>query len=95
MVQKKSHWLDNIPCEEDGIASNCVYCDCYVWCDRTGAWNPNGIIYPFSNNEELNIDNRRELCKKCFVNYNNELSKKYTKEIEFFRRFRLMFILNL
>lgn len=80
---KKSNWLDNIPCEEDGIVSQCVYCNCYVWCDRTGEWNPNGIIYPFSNNEELNFDNLRQLCKNCFVNYNNELSKKYTKEIEF------------
>lgn len=80
---KKSNWLDNIPCEEDGIVSQCVYCNCYVWCDKTGEWNPNGIIYPFSNNEELNFDNLRQLCKNCFVNYNNELSKKYTKEIEF------------
>ena len=80
---KKSHWLENIPCEEDGIVSYCVYCNCYVWCDKTGEWNPNGIIYPFSNNEELNFDNLRQLCKNCFVNYNNELSKKYTKEIEF------------
>tara|TARA_B100000767_G_scaffold57479_3_gene53202 strand:+ start:1094 stop:1273 length:180 start_codon:yes stop_codon:yes gene_type:complete len=45
----------------------------------------NGIIYPFLNDEELDIDidNRRLLCKNCFVKYNNELSKKYTKEIEF------------
>ena len=32
--------LDNIPYEEEGIGAKCIYCDCYVWCDRTGEWNP-------------------------------------------------------
>lgn len=80
-LMKKSIWLENIPYEEEGIVPQCIYCDCYVWCDRTGEWNPNGILYPILNDQVLN--NRRLLCKKCFVNHNTELSKKYTKEIEF------------
>ena len=78
---KKSHWLENIPCEEEGEAPQCINCNCYVWCDGTGEWNPNGILYPGLNDDD--IFNRRLLCKKCFVNDNNKLSKKYTKEIEF------------
>jgi hypothetical protein len=73
---KKSQWLENIPCEEDDTAGNCIKCDCRVWCDRVGNWNPNGMLYPGFKDLEIN---RRLLCKKCFVDYNNELSKKYTK----------------
>lgn len=76
---KKSSWIANIPCEVDDEVGECVNCDCYVWCDRTGNYNPNGIIYPFSNDAVLDLDNRRLLCKNCFVDYNDELSKTYTK----------------
>lgn len=72
---KKSQWLKNIPCEEDGVAGQCIKCNCYVWCNAKGHWNPNGIFYPVF--KDLGF-NRRLLCKKCFINYNNELSKKYT-----------------
>ena len=72
---KKSQWLKNIPCEEDGVAGQCIKCNSYVWCNAEGHWNPNGIFYPVF--KDLGF-NRRLLCKKCFINYNNELSKKYT-----------------
>jgi hypothetical protein len=71
---KKSPWLKNIPCEDEEAASQCVKCDCYVWCNSQGEWNPNGVIYPYFNIEDLDIDNRRSICKNCFVTYNDELS---------------------
>ena len=73
-----SPWLENIPREEEDEAGSCVNCDTYVWCDRNGNYKPNGIIYPFTHDEEINIDNRRLICKNCFVNYNDILSKKYS-----------------
>lgn len=78
---KKSSWLENIPIEKDYEAGNCVECNCYVWCDRTGEWNPNGILYPFNNDDV--IENRRLLCKTCFVELNDELSQKYTTLTDF------------
>ena len=77
---KKSEWLINIPCEEDGVAGNCVNCKCYVWCTNDGSWNPNGVLYGYDKDE---LNNRRLLCKKCFVNNNAKLSKKYSNKIDF------------
>lgn len=74
---KNSLWLKNVPCEEEEIGGQCVLCNTYVWCDRQGEFKNNGIIYPFSNNEEINIDYRRLLCRSCFIDKNEELRKKY------------------
>ena len=75
---KKSHWLENVSCEEDGELGECVSCNTYVWSDRQGDFKNNGIIYPFSKDEEININNRRLLCFNCFIDKNEELSKKYS-----------------
>jgi len=56
----------------------CVSCNTYVWSNRQGEFKNNGIIYPFSKDEEININNRRLLCFTCFIDKNEELSKKYS-----------------
>jgi len=66
---KKSFWLNNIACEIDDTVPQCVSCNKYVWCDRYREFNDNGIEY---GNE------RRLLCRNCFVNKNEELSQKYS-----------------
>jgi predicted GIY-YIG superfamily endonuclease len=67
-LMKNSFWLENVPCEEDGVLGECVLCNTYVWCDRQGEFKNNGITYH-------NI--RRLLCFDCFINKNEELKKKY------------------
>ena len=74
---KNSDWLENVPLEEDGELGQCVSCNTYVWSDSQGEFKNNGIIYPFSKDEEINIDNRRLLCLNCFIDKNEELKKKY------------------
>ena len=37
-----------------------------------------GRANKFYPGDTIEMDNRRLLCKNCFVNYNNELSKKST-----------------
>jgi hypothetical protein len=81
---KKSSWLENIETDYNYVENedlsilnssmHCVNCDGYVWMYNDGRYRDNGIEY---------LGHRLLLCKNCFVNYNNELSKKYTKEIEF------------
>ena len=66
---KNSFWLENVPCEEDGEAGQCVSCNTYVWCDRQCEFKNNGIIYH---------DDRRLLCINCFIDKNEELKKKYS-----------------
>jgi hypothetical protein len=67
---KKSFWLNNVECETDDECPECVCCSKYVWCDNVGRFKNNGIEY---GNE------RRLLCRDCFVKKNEELSKKYCK----------------
>lgn len=71
---KKSSWLNNIPCDEEGEAPQCVHCDAYLWCDRNGNYKANGILYPYNSND---YDNVRLLCVNCFKNKNDELKKIY------------------
>ena len=64
----KSLWLKNIPYEEENELGECVYCKTYVWNDGEGNFKNNGIK---RNNKRL------LLCKKCFINKNDELKKIY------------------
>jgi hypothetical protein len=65
---KKSFWLKNIDCEKEDEINKCVSCNKYVWCDREGNFKNNGVIY--ENIHKL-------LCYDCFIDKNEELSKKY------------------
>ena len=65
---KKSFWLKNIECEEEDEINECVSCNKYVWCDREGNFKNNGVVYE-------NI--RKLLCYDCFIDKNEDLSKKY------------------
>lgn len=69
-----SEWLINIPIDNDYECGSCVSCDNYVWCDNKGEFKDNGIQYPYNKDE---TKNRRLLCKNCFIENNEELSKKY------------------
>lgn len=73
---KKSCWLKNIPTEKKYERGNCVNCDCYVYFNKTNEFNQNGILYPFLKDNI--IENRRLLCKNCFVKFNDKLSIKYS-----------------
>ena len=66
-LMKKSSWLQNVPCEEDGC--ECVSCNKYVCCDREGNFINNAVTY---------FDDRRLLCFDCFIDKNEELNKKYS-----------------
>jgi len=65
---KKSFWLDNVEEEIDGELGQCVSCNKYVWSDRQGNFKNNGIEY---NSKRL------LLCFDCFIDKNEDLSKKY------------------
>ncbi len=67
-LMKNSHWLNNVPNEEDGVLGECITCNKYVWSDREGNFKNNGINY---NNS------RKLLCYDCFINKNKELKNKY------------------
>ena len=65
---RKSFWLDNVEEDIEGEAGLCVSCNKYVWSDRQGRYKNNGIEY---NSKQL------LLCFDCFIDKNEELSKKY------------------
>ena len=68
ILMKKSPWLENIPCEEDGVLGECVLCNKYVCCDSQGNFKNNAVTYR---------NDRRLLCFDCFLDKNEELKKKY------------------
>ena len=68
-LMKKSDWLRNIPCEEDGELGECILCNTYVWTNKHGEFKNNGMLY---------CNERRLLCKNCFLNKNEELKKNYS-----------------
>ena len=81
---KKSPWLENIETDYYYVdnqdldilnsSTHCINCEGYVWMYNDGEYRDNGIEY---------LGQKRLLCKNCFVNYNSELSKKYTIETDF------------
>lgn len=66
---KKSYWLENIPDEEDGVLPECVSCNTYIGHDKQSKLKNNSITY--QNKKKL-------LCFNCFIDKNEELSKKYS-----------------
>jgi putative endonuclease len=66
-LMKKSSWLVNVPCEEDGC--ECISCNQYVGCDREGNYKNNAVTY---------YDDRRLLCFDCFIDKNEALAKRYS-----------------
>jgi len=70
-LMKNSTWLDNVPNDEDDDDGTCFYCDKYIWNNRDGS--------NFKENGGINYYNQRKaLCFNCFINKNEELSKKYS-----------------
>jgi predicted GIY-YIG superfamily endonuclease len=65
---RKSDWLKNVEEEEEDDVEQCVSCNKYVWCDSEGNFKNNGIEY---HNKRL------LLCFDCFIDKNDDLSKKY------------------
>ena len=78
---KNSTWLENVPNDEDEDYDDvtcdtcddgtCCYCHKYIWNDRTGTiFKENGGIKYYNQ--------RKALCFNCFIDRNEELSKKYS-----------------
>ena len=65
---KKSFWLENVEEETGEEVGECVGCNKYVWTDRQGNFKNNGIKFNCR---------RLLLCYDCFIDKNEELSKKY------------------
>ena len=70
-LMKNSTWLENVPNDEEDDAGTCFYCNKYIWNDRDGS--------NFKENGGINYYNQRKaLCFNCFIDKNEELSKKYS-----------------